>query len=269
MAMDDVRSNLAAAGFIVFLVGAIVVCGVMLFRSATSRVDLEGYRLGGTEEKAKMQQAEASKEPTVYSPGERGTEDLETLIATLGDKSHDAQTRARAAEKLGLLGDRRAVPVLCRVIEEREVGVIRFRSRVDSSSMSPVGLETSTVQVRVNAIRALGRIGDASAVPVIASRLEIPLGVDQDGNPAYFATPFSMEDKTVRVEAAKALAQIGDMCWRAAWWLVVAAKNMEPEVREQCIETLKIITKQDFGSDPEKWEDWIVEHVKDLRNIEE
>jgi len=165
------------------------------------------------------------------------------LIVVLQDQRKDPEVRKNAAEALGKIKDPRAVEPLIEALKDKD-----FR-------------------VRWNAAEALGEIGDPKAVkPLIAALKD--------------------KDSTVRLYAAEALGKIKDpraveplitalkdeyseVRWHAAWSLgeiqdpraveplIEALKDEDSGVRLSAAWSLEKITKEHFGREVAKWEEWL------------
>jgi len=87
----------------------------------------------------------------------------------------------------------------------------------------------------VKALKALGEIGDKSAVKPLIAVLK-----DKDG--------------LVLLYAIAALGEIGDKS--AVKPLIAAMKDEDGSFRQEAGEALRKLTNQDFGEDYEKWQEW-------------
>jgi len=126
--------------------------------------------------------------------------------------------------------------------------LLQRRSRIFSSgkkAMQQIGCPELIVvlqdqrkdpEVRKNAAKALGKIKDPRAVePLIATLKD--------------------KDSDVRWHAARALEKIQDP--RAVEPLIATLKDKDSEVRWHAAEALEKITKEHFGREVAKWEEWL------------
>jgi HEAT repeat protein len=134
--------------------------------------------------------------------------------------SADWTVRARMAEKLGACQERRAVPALIKLLgggvaghwEAKLLSAINNRREVGTLADSTGGMDR--FPVREQAARALGLIGDRSAVPYLIAALEDP-------------------EFRVGVEAARALGRLGDD--RAVDPLATLLNSSDTELRETAV----------------------------------
>ena len=165
---------------------------------------------------------------------------VEPLLAALNDKA--PRVRTEAAYALGKIGDTRAFEPLIALLKDKNSGVqvaaaSALRSIDNVRAFKPLiaALKDEDFLVRWNAAQALGRLGDLRAVePLIAAlKDEVP---------------------RVRARAAQALGRLGDHS--AVEPLLVSLKDERAQVRWEATSALESITKQDFGRDQEKWQQW-------------
>jgi hypothetical protein len=137
----------------------------------------------------------------------------------------DARVRRETVLALGKLGGEEAVPLLVRALSDAEpnlrsaaammLGLTRHAAAI-SALLARMPLETD-LDALVETVRALGRIGDPRAVPVLAER-------------AAGGGLFSRVPTAVRVEAVRALAEISSDAAQAV--LQRLQRDRSAEVRE-------------------------------------
>jgi hypothetical protein len=112
------------------------------------------------------------------------TAQLDRLIELVSQPDYPYATRRKAARVLGELGDRRAVPVLIAVLGEygqrttlKEEAVLALGRLGDSTAVEPIGrmldlqLEASGNEVRVAALQVLGQLGGPKAAEILINAL--------------------------------------------------------------------------------------------------
>ena len=152
---------------------------------------------------------------------------VEPLIQALKDDY--ARVRIGAARSLGELSDARAVEPLIRALKEgRYTGPAKTAMealvKLGDADVRPLiqALEDKDVSVRIGAAKALGELGDASAVKLLVQALEdedwkvrqaVAKALDQ-ADDARAVEPLVQaledEDWKVRAAAAEALGELGD-----------------------------------------------------------
>ncbi len=154
-------------------------------------------------------------------------DEVEKLIEQLKDK--DVYARRNAAVRLGKIKDKRAVPALIEALKDKDGGVLREATLSLEKIRKPAvlalieKLKDEDARMRVGAAEALGRIGDASAVPDLIETLG-----DEDWN--------------VRENAVFALGSIGDASAVPA--LIEALKHKESFVRSPLVWALEEIVEK-------------------------
>jgi HEAT repeat protein len=143
----------------------------------------------------------------------------------------DARVRRETVLALSKIGGEEAVPLLAKGLNDGE-GALR------SAAALGLGLTKLSVavgpllnrlpqegdpEVEVEIVRALGRVGDPRAVPVLAER-------------ASGGGFFSRVPSSIRVEATRALGEIGGEPARAVLQRLLRERN--PEVREAAVKAL-------------------------------
>jgi HEAT repeat protein len=138
---------------------------------------------------------------------------------------HDPRVRRETVLALGKLGGEETVPLLVKALADHEpnlraaaammLGLTRHGAAV-SALLARLPVETD-LEATLETVRALGRIGDARAVPALAERAA-PGGL------------FSRVPTPVRLEAVRALAEINNDAARAV--LQRLQRDRSAEVRE-------------------------------------
>ncbi len=194
--------------------------------------------------------------------GAIGDAAVEPLIAALNHR--ERRVRMRAAETLAVTGDVRAVEPLIAVLKHRDP---RERMRAASAlgaigdvrAIDPLIAALEVVPpvyqkdplVAKKAAEALGAIGDPRAVdPLIAALEKRDFWSRVRGQ------------NTIREGAASALGVIGDA--RAVEPLIAALENEEVKVRFRAARGLQDITRQDFGQEHKKWQQWWEENKDEM-----
>jgi hypothetical protein len=143
----------------------------------------------------------------------------------------DARVRRETILALSKYGDEQAVPLLVKALTDREsslraaaalgLGLTRSPSAV-APLLDRLAAETDA-EALVELLRALGRIGNARAIPALAER-------------AGAGGFFSRTPPQVRIEAVRALGEIGGDAARAALQPLLRDRN--GEVRDAVIKAL-------------------------------
>lgn len=152
------------------------------------------------------------------------------------ESEEEESVRAAAARALGRIGDARALPGLIAVLGD-EYGTIRHEAsealiKMGAPAFSALlqALEHPSFEVRQEAARTLGKIGDPAALPALSAALKR----------ASFGT---------RRAAVEALHALGDV--RAVPTLLAALKDRDAEVREEAAVALAtLITPGDAAAVP-------------------
>ncbi|OYT72877.1 MAG: hypothetical protein CFK52_03490 [Chloracidobacterium sp. CP2_5A] len=181
---------------------------------------LEG--LGVTPEALKARLSDADLAPaarveTALRLGQLGDATaFETLCQAFA--SRDRRTRQAAIEALGQLGDARAVEPLLDALDDDDPAIrAATAATLARLGVTPerlaANLDSPNVALRVEALRLLGRLGDASCLPRVTARL-------REGEPL-----------AVRLAAAAALGRLGRP--EAAPALTALLQSREPALRWQ------------------------------------
>ena len=170
-------------------------------------------------------QPKISKEAIPKKPSSYVSKQIKRLY------SSDALERGNAAYALGQMGEKAApaIPFL--------IGVLHDQTTLQ---WFPHHFLTSPGQ---EATKALGKIGEPAVEPLINALIYGDSGVQRRG-------------------AANALRQIGDA--RAVEPLIAALKDEALPVRGKAADALESITKQDFGEDQAKWQQWWDENKNEI-----
>lgn len=124
----------------------------------------------------------------------------------------DNLVRAQCAYYLGFYKRKEALPLLLEATQDKDIVVVQ------------------------DAVQALGKIGDPSAVPVLLKLLERDKNIE------------------IRRRCAEALSKIGDP--KAIEGLIRQLEDISPTVSYASFQALKAITKENFGRDISLWEKW-------------
>ena len=153
--------------------------------------------------------------PALYENDREKAGAVKTMIEELGKGREPLATRAQICRTLGQLGDPSA----------REVIVAA------TSDLDPV--------IRLEACRALGRVGKSDDATILARIMNI----DQDPD--------------CRVAAVEALSKMKSTDPRIHGVLVSGLENEEPAIRYASYQALKVITGKDLGVDPKAWSKYL------------
>ncbi|HEX2211293.1 MAG TPA: HEAT repeat domain-containing protein [Longimicrobium sp.] len=143
----------------------------------------------------------------------------------------DARVRRETILALSKVGGEEAVPLLAKGLNDREASLRGAAALGLGLTKLPVAVgpllnrlpQETDGEVEVEVVRALGRVGDPRAVPVLAQR-------------ASAGGFFSRTPTPIRVEAARALGEIGGDAARAVLQRLIRDKS--PEVREVVLKAL-------------------------------
>jgi HEAT repeat protein len=143
----------------------------------------------------------------------------------------DARVRRETVLALSKIGGEEAVPLLAKGLNDAEAslrGAAALGLGLTKLSVAVGPLlnrlpQEGDAEVEVEIVRALGRVGDPRAVPVLAER-------------ASGGGFFSRVPSSIRVEATRALGEIGGEPARAVLQRLLRERN--PEVRDAAIKAL-------------------------------
>jgi HEAT repeat protein len=201
-----------------------------------------------------------------------GTPAVEPLLNEL--MNQDLAVRGNVAFALGLIGDSRAVIPLIIALKDRDshvrenaataLGKIRDQ-RAGEHLISVLKEDTNTF-VRREAAKALGEIKNSDSMEgLIAALRDEDVGVAEQAAEALgkIKDPRAvkpliilLKDKHsfVRGIVVKALGEMSDPC--AIEPLITVLKDQNSVNRYWAREALEKITGENFGDDPEKWQQW-------------
>jgi len=179
---------------------------------------------------------------------------VDTLIEVL-TKSTDPLLRSAAANALGEIGDARAVAPLVTVLLE---------DKGETNRMCEL-LKLKGVTVKMYVAKALGKIGTPAVKPLITALKEkdkevrmyaaMVLGVIRDTLAVEpLVSTLKDQEKDVRTAALLALGDIKDT--RAVEPIMETLRNGDSDIQRNAAEAMKKITRQDYGNDSRKWQDW-------------
>ena len=143
----------------------------------------------------------------------------------------DARVRRETVLALSKVGGDEAVPLLAKGLNDRETPLRTAAALGLGLTKLPVAVgpllnrlpQESDPEVETEIVRALGRVGDPRAVPVLAER-------------ASGGGFFSRVPSAIRVEAVRALGEIGGDAAHAVLQRLLRDRN--PEVREAALKAL-------------------------------
>ena len=231
----------------------------------------------------KLKEAERNKvmmdliNDTPDSSRQKADTPLEAMLKKL--KSHDAGERSAAAYDLGQLGEGGAVPELVKCLTDRENDVRRVSARSIVLLAQKQAPDLTYIRdlmhdpeslIREQAVYILGELQDKKSVPDL------------------IALARQEESARVQTELAKALARIGDASAIPALeeifnrsrensasaaltslkamsrfekpaipFLINSLDTKDRELNSAAAAYLKEITGEDFGSDKQKWTEWL------------
>lgn len=201
----------------------------------------------------------------------RATRPIAVLLA---DPKGTAPEREAACDALGRLADPDGVPMLLLATgdagdEVRRAAVTALGLVADARATAALSLLVRDPKLTALAAEALGRIGDAGALPALVRVLKERRGDEKALESAFAALgkiksasavsallPYlADEDPRVATWAADALGRIGDR--RAADPLVVALRREDRDLKDMAVWALQEITGKSLGDDPERWDAWL------------
>ena len=149
---------------------------------------------------------------SIYDDEEQKNEAVKIMVAKLEEGREPVAIRAVIIKSLGNLRDRRARDVILRGIAD-----------------------TDTALIRVEACRALGKVG----LPEDAVTLARIMTIDK------------LED--CRVAAIESIGSLKSKEPRILQILLEGMDHDDPAIRYQCLQSLREITEMDYGIDPAVW----------------
>lgn len=195
---------------------------------------------------------------------------LPALASAMDDRNRTV--RKQVAWALGNMGQKEAIPILAKglmdVDPEVKKEVVYALAQTKDQAATPYLIQAlqlrQDIEVQKTALRALGQIGDGSAVTILEDFLsEEVVEVRREAAKALaqLAHPSSTQalvmaladpDKEVRISSAKALIAIKDAS------IVPKLINLLAVTREDesIVLTLQKLTGQNLGRDYTKWLEW-------------
>ena len=203
--------------------------------------------------------------------------------------SEDHEARAYGASMLGKMGSKAypSIPFLVCLLEEPEDAcegqncggdhhghadnpseeAVKALVGFGEPSVEPLvgACGKQDVEIRRKALRALGEMKDRRAIPCMAAALKdgnsnvrmlAAWGLGQMGEPALKPLLTELADKNSpgRSDAAYALGKINQP--QAIEPLVSALTEADSDLRKESAKALSRITGQDFGENPDQWQQW-------------
>jgi hypothetical protein len=150
--------------------------------------------------------------PSIYEDQAQKDEAVKIMIAKLDEGREPIAIRAAITRSLGNLGDRRAREAILRGIADTDNAVIR-----------------------VEACRALGKVGTAEDATTLARIMTID----------------RLED--CRIAAIESIGSLKSREPRILQILIDGMDHDDPAIRYQCLQSLRIIIGKDYGIDPAEW----------------
>ena len=150
--------------------------------------------------------------PSLYEDQAQKDEAVKIMVAKLEDGHEPVAIRAAIIRSLGNLGDHRARKAVLRSVKD-----------------------TDNAMIRVEACRALGKVG----LPEDATTLARMMTIDK------------LED--CRIAAIEALGTLKSKEPRILQLLLEGMDHDDPAIRYQCLQSLRAITQKDYGIDPADW----------------
>lgn len=150
--------------------------------------------------------------PSIYEDQAQKDEAVKIMVTKLEERREPVAIRAAIIRSLGNLGDRRARGPILRGVSDTDNAVIR-----------------------VEACRALGKVGLAEDATTLARIMMID----------------KLED--CRIAAIEAIGSLKAHEPRIYQILLQGMEHDDPAIRYQCLQSLRAITEKDFGIDPEDW----------------
>jgi HEAT repeat protein len=221
-------------------------------RSISTLVTMMGDEDGGIRYHAIYSLMQMADAPDEYN------EAIGSLMSLLGDDKEEVSIRHVAAQALGAMRDRRAVPVLISVLSENDdirndnwnvrlATIQAFYIIRDERSVEPLMRVLADVphrSERKSAVAALGHQADPRAIGLLIKVL-----------PEFVYEPRDHQKK-VRIQnpASWALTKMGQP---AVEPLIDALQHPSREVRESISWTLRWLTDEHFGPDQAEWREWL------------
>jgi HEAT repeat protein len=182
-----------------------------------------------------------------------GAAAVEPLVTFVRDRSRSPESRAVAAEALGIIGDAKAAPSLIELLRDENASV-RSRAAEACGRLGEPAVEallqaatSSPPEIRASAVDALGLTSSARAVDRIIEALKDSsaivraaavraLGASQNGRAVEpLMAIVRDESSTLRSQASAALGRLGDVAIAA---LISALRDAHPSVRSLAAEAL-------------------------------
>ena len=202
---------------------------------------------------------------------------LEAMLKKL--QSHDAGERAAAAYDLGQLGEGGAVPELVKSLTDREndVRLVSARSIVLLAPKQTPDLTyircllgDPESLIREQAVYILGELQDKKSVPDLVAmagretstrvQTELTKALARSGDASVIPALEDIFNRNKENSTSTALAGLKAMAKfekPAVPYLINSLETKDRELNSAAAEYLKEITGEDFGSDKQKWTEWL------------
>ncbi len=185
--------------------------------------------------------------------------------------------RLFVAEELGRIKDRRALkPLMYRSLVDplesvRTVALAAVANFDDPNVIAPYikALGSGNQSFRINAVRAVGELGDIRGVEYLVYHLSAHGGGVGTRSHIYLANQLSfIQDFDVEVAQTAFIADpiVGILQEGQVLDVNVLATSREADILERRVirRSLKKLTNQDFGEDPVAWGKWWLKNKEDL-----
>jgi HEAT repeats/PBS lyase HEAT-like repeat len=196
------------------------------------------------------------REVTVLTLGKTREKKILDLMRTDGLKKTDGLALANMVRVLGICKDAESSPALLELLGH---GNWLVRANACRS------LAQMQVQQAVDPlIKRVAR--DASPKVTIAAMQALAQFEEEAGRAAGVISPeLGTSSWQIRVAAAKTLGRLGQMS--AVEDLITRMENEAGRVREECLDALKKITRDDLGKKPKFWRDWWEKEKERARGV--
>jgi len=185
--------------------------------------------------------------------------------------------RLFVAEELGRIKDRRALrPLMYRSLVDpsesvRTVALASVASFGDPNTLAPYirALGSGNQNLRINAVRAVGELGDIRGVQYLVYRLSAHGGGAGTRSHIYLANELSfIQDFDVEVAQTAFIADpiVGIIQEGQVLDVKVISTSREADMVERRVirHSLKKLTNEDFGEDPVAWGKWWMKNKEEL-----
>ncbi|MGC9003368.1 MAG: HEAT repeat domain-containing protein [bacterium] len=234
------------------------------------------------------EEKEEIKDTIIKSLGKvKARKAVEPLLTLLKDEHTPIERKRLIIDSLGLIGDPKAIEAISMFIHSQQDGLSyaainalgNFRSPLSAEKLVPL-LSDKEINMSYEARRALAKIG-APALPVLFNALKkdktlaksvslilyeaklFDERITKDiGTLSFLLSSLKDEDTLIRQLAVSGLVNIGKSSVEP---LIAFLREEKDEIAlRYAASALRAITKQDFGLDPAKWQEWWKENKDKL-----